>query len=272
LGGCASKTDSESSSQPAEPVNVNTEEEKVEKSDIITLKVGATPVPHSEILNFVKPQLEKEGIILEIIEFTDYVTPNLALNDGDLDANFFQHEPYMETFARERGIELYNAGNVHVEPLGLYSNKIVSIEELKDGATIAIPNDPTNGGRALILLDSKGIIKLKDDAGLEATERDIAENPKNLKFRPIDAAQLPRTLDDVDAAIINTNYALEAGLNPSRDALIIEGDDSPYANIITVRPEDKDNEAIKKLVKALQTEEVKKFIEEQYGGSIVPAF
>ncbi len=238
----------------------------------IVLKVGATPVPHSEILNAIKPQLEEQGIKLEIIEFTDYVTPNLALSDKEIDANFFQHLPYMETFAREHNIELASVATVHVEPLGVYSNKIKSIDELEDGATISIPNDPTNEGRALILLDNNGVIKLKADAGLEATENDIEANPKNLKFEPIDAAQLPRTLDDVDASIINTNYALEADLNPGEDALLIEGSESPYANILTIRPEDKDKEAIQKLVDALQSEVAKEFILENYKGAILPAF
>lgn len=241
-------------------------------SEKVVLKVGATPVPHSEILNIIKPQLEEKGIELQIIEFTDYVTPNLSLDSKEIDANFFQHAPYMESFAGEHNIELFNAAKIHVEPLGLYSKKIKSSDELKDGATISIPNDPTNEGRALILLESKGYIKLKEDAGLEATDKDIVENPKNLVFMPIEAAQLPRTLDDVDASIINTNYALEAGLNPSDDALLMEGSDSPYSNILTIRPEDKDNESIKALIEALQSEKVKKFIEEQYKGAIVPTF
>lgn len=247
----------------------NSKESKTEK---VVLKVGATPVPHAEILNLIKPKLEEQGIELEIIEFTDYVRPNLALAEKEIDANFFQHVPYMESFAREHNIELVSAAKVHVEPLGLYSKKIKSAEELKDGAVISIPNDPTNEGRALILLESKGYIKLKEDAGLEATEGDLAENPKNLVFKPIDAAQLPRTLDDVDAAVINTNYALEAGLNPSKDALIIEGSESPYANILTIRPDNKDDKNIKALVEALQSDEVREFIEEQYKGAVVPAF
>ncbi|MBB6213935.1 D-methionine transport system substrate-binding protein [Anaerosolibacter carboniphilus] len=238
----------------------------------VTLKVGATPVPHAELLEFVKPLLKEQGIELEIVEFTDYVNPNLALDSKELDANFFQHVPYMDTFSKERGIELVSVGKVHVEPLGLYSKKIKTIDELQDKAVIAIPNDPTNEGRALILLDTAGIIKLKDDAGLEATEKDIAENPKNLVFKPIDAAQLPRTLEDVDASIINTNYALEAGLNPVKDSIIIEGSDSPYANIVTARPDNQNDENIKKLIETLQTPEVKDFIEETYKGAVVPAF
>lgn len=243
-----------------------------DEGNSVTLKIGATPVPHVEILEHIKPELEKEGINLEIIEFTDYVTPNLALSNKDIDVNFFQHVPYMEAFARERKLELENAGNVHVEPLGLYSNKFKSLDDIVNGSEIAIPNDPTNEGRSLLLLQSKNLIKLKDGVSLEATVSDIVENPKNLKFRPIEAAQLPRTLDDVDASVINTNYALEAGLNPVKDAIIIEGSDSPYANIITIRPEDRENENIKKLVYVLQSESVKKFIEEKYKGSVVPAF
>jgi len=238
----------------------------------ITLKVGATPVPHTEILEFIKPELEAQGILLEIVEFTDYVTPNLALVDGEIDANFFQHVPYMDSFASEHKVELANAGNVHVEPLGLYSKKISAIGDLKKGSVIAIPNDPTNEGRALFLLQANGLIKLKDAAALESTEADIVENKLELVFKPIDAAQLPRTLEDVDAAVINTNYALEADLNPSEDALILEGSESPYANIITVRPADLENEAILALVKALQSESVKDFINEKYKGAVVPAF
>lgn len=242
------------------------------ENESITLVIGATPVPHTEILEFIKPKLKEEGINLDIKEFTDYVTPNTALADKAIDANFFQHLPYLESFNKERGLDLISAAKVHVEPLGLYSKKIKSIDELKDGSTITIPNDPTNEGRALILLDANGIIKLKDDAGLEATEKDIIENPKNLVFKPIDAALLPRTLDDMDASIINTNYALEGNLNPQKDALVIEGSESPYANIIAIRSEDKNSEKINKLIKVLQSEEVKQFIEEKYKGAIVPAF
>ncbi len=252
--------------------NAPAEDSESQSEEQVTLKVAATPVPHAEILNFIKPKLEEEGIILDVIEFTDYVTPNLALADEEVDANFFQHGPYLEAFNRERGLDLMNACKVHVEPLGLYSKKISSIDELEDGAIIAIPNDPTNEGRALLLLEAKNIITLSEDAGLEATEKDIVENPKNLVFKPVEAAQLPRTLDDVDAAIINTNYALEGNLNPVKDALIMEGSESPYANILAIRPEDEDNPAIKKLIDALQSEDVKNFINEKYEGSIVPVF
>lgn len=240
--------------------------------DTITLKVGATPVPHSEILNLIKPVLAEQGISLEIVEFTDYVTPNLALSEGDIDANFFQHVPYMTSFASEHKLELVSAGTVHVEPLGLYSKAFVDAGSIPTGAVIAIPNDPTNEGRALLLLQANNLIKLSETAGLEATEADVIENPLGLVFKPIDAAQLPRSLDDVDAAVINTNYALEAGLNPVADALLLEGSDSPYANIVTVLPERLTDEAIVKLVEALQSEAVKAFILEQYKGAVVPAF
>ena len=240
--------------------------------DTITLKVGATPVPHSEILNLIKPVLAEQGITLEIVEFTDYVTPNLALSEGDIDANFFQHVPYMTSFASEHNLELVSAGSVHVEPLGLYSKSFEGADAIPAGAVIAIPNDPTNEGRALLLLQANNLIKLSETAGLEATEADVIENPLSLVFKPIDAAQLPRSLDDVDAAVINTNYALEAGLNPVADALLLEGSDSPYANIVTVLPDRLTDDAIVKLVEALQSEAVKAFILENYEGAVVPAF
>ena len=237
-----------------------------------TLRVGATPVPHAEILEFVKPLLAEEGIELEIVELTDYVTPNLALVDGDIDANFFQHVPYMESFAEDRNLDLVNIGAVHVEPLGLYSSTISSIDDLEEGAQITLPNDPTNLGRALLLLENNGLITLNDGVGLEATVFDIGENPLNLEFTEIDAAQAPRTLEDVDASIINTNYALEADLNPIEDALIIEGSESAYANIVTTTPENQDNEYLKILVDILQSEDVREFINENYNGAVVPAF
>ena len=237
-----------------------------------TLKVGATPLPHAELLNFVKPLLEAEGIELEIIEFTDYVTPNLALRDGEIHANFFQHLPYMESFAEEHGLELVSLASIHVEPLGLYSKKHLKLEDIPSGATIAIPNDPTNEGRALLLLEANGLIGLSGEEGLRATTKSIVKNPLNLVFKPIDAAQLPRTLNDVDASVINTNYALEASLNPLNDALLLENAESPYANIITVTQEGVDNPQVLKLIEVLQSQEVKDFIEKEYQGAVVPAF
>lgn len=267
LAGCGAQAAVQPAAQPqsAEQTATPTPEPTV-------LKVGATPIPHAELLEFVKPILEKENIKLEIVPFQDYVQPNTALADKELDANFFQHQPYLDNFNKERGLDLVSAGKVHVEPLGLYSKKVKSIDEIANGASIAIPNDPTNAARSLLLLQQNGIIKLKDGAGISATERDIAENPKKLKFQLVEAAQLPRVLEDVDCAVINTNYALPAGLNPVKDALIIEDKDSPYANIITVRKGDENRPEIVKLVQALNSPEVKKFIEDKYQGAIVPAF
>lgn len=236
------------------------------------LSVAATPVPHAELLEFVKPALAKEGVELDIKVFTDYVQPNVQVADGQLDANFFQHKPYMDSFNTERKTNLVSVGLVHVEPFGAYSTKIKSIDELKDGAQVALPNDPSNGARALLLLQAQGLIKLKDPSDILATARDVSENPKNLRFRELEAATLPRVLPDVDIALINTNYALEAGLNPVNDALFLEGEDSPYANLVATTEAKKDDPAVQKLVKALQTDAVRDFIQEKYKGSIVTAF
>lgn len=236
------------------------------------LVVGATQVPHAEILEVVKPELARQGVELDIKVFSDYVQPNLQLADKQLDANFFQHQPYLDTFNKDRKASLVSVGLVHVEPFGAYSKRIKTVAELKDGAVVAIPNDPSNSGRALLLLQKQGLLKIKPSAGIAATPLDIAENPRNLKFRELDAAILPRSLDDVDLALINTNYALEAGLVPTRDALFIEGSDSPYANIVVTRQDNKDAPAVAKLVQALHTEAVRKFIVETYKGAVVPAF
>lgn len=237
-----------------------------------TLVVGATPVPHAELLNLVKADLAAQGIDLRVIEFTDYVTPNVALLAGDLDANFFQHIPYLNSNA-EWTEKLISAFGVHIEPFGIYSRSLKSIADLKDGATIAIPNDPSNGGRALLLLQSNKIITLRAGVGLEATVRDITGNPKNLKFRELEAAQLPRSLQDVDAAAINGNYALEAGFNPTRDALIIEGADSPYVNIVVVRKGGENDAKIKALSAALRSAKIKDYIAGKWtDGSVVAIF
>lgn len=238
----------------------------------VVLKVGATPVPHAEILNEIKPLLAKDGIDLQIIEFTDYVKPNLSLNDKEIDANFFQHEPYLKKFAADRKLDLENLVAVHIEPMGVYSKKLKDIKSVPDGAKVAIPNDPTNGGRALNILAKAGLIKLKDGVGISATVGDIVENPKNLKITEAEAAMLPRTLDDVDLAVINSNFAMEAKLNPTKDALFIEPKDSPYANIVAVRKGDENRKEIQALKKALTSPEVKKFIEEKYKGAVIPAF
>ncbi|EOS58736.1 MULTISPECIES: MetQ/NlpA family ABC transporter substrate-binding protein [Paenibacillus] len=237
----------------------------------VKLVVGAT-VPHADILKFIAPKLKEEGVELEVKEFTDYVQPNVQLYEKELDANYFQHQPYLDEQNSQNGFDLVPVVGVHVEPFGAYSNKIKSADELADGATIAIPNDPTNGGRALLLLQKQGLIKLKDDAGITATAKDIVENPKNLKFKETDAAMLPRLLPEVDLALINTNFALEANLNPTKDALFIEDKDSPYTNLLVARPDNKDSEAIQKLAKALTSDEVRTFINDTYEGALVPVF
>lgn len=238
----------------------------------VTLKVGATAVPHAEILNDIKPLLAKEGVDLEVIEFSDYVKPNLALNDKELDANFFQHEPYLDAFVSERKLPLVSAGKVHIEPMGIYSKKIKSLNDIPNGAKIAIPNDPSNGGRALAILESAKLLKLKDGVGVKATIGDIVQNDKKLQLVEIEAALLPRSMDDTDLSVINSNFAMEAKLNPVKDSLFTEPKESPYANIVAVRKGDESRPEIQKLMKALQSPEVKKFIEEKYKGAVVPAF
>jgi len=235
-----------------------------------TLKVGATPVPHAELLNLVKDDLAEAGVTLEVVEFTDYVQPNSALIAGELDANFFQHIPYLES-NEEWTEKLASAFGVHIEPFGLYSSKYASVDELPDGATIAIPNDPSNGGRALLLLHSNGLISLSSDS-LTVTVRDIAANPKNFKFTELEAAQLPRSLPDVDAATINGNYALEAGFNPLGDSLIIEGADSPYVNIVVVQKGKENDAKIIALRNALLSPKVKDYINSNYDGGVAAVF
>lgn len=238
-----------------------------------TLKVGASPVPHAEILNLVKEDLKKEGVDLKVIEFTDFVTPNETLISGEIDANYFQHIPHLNLIVKkEQGANLVAATKVHVEPLGVYSKKLKSLDELKDKSLIAIPSDSTNEGRSLILLHNNGIIKLKDPTNLLATPFDIVENPKNLKFQELDAAFLPRVLETVDAAVITGNYALQAGYKPSEDSLLLEGKESPYVNVLAVRGEDINKEDIQKLSKVLTSEKVRKYINETYNGAVVSAF
>lgn len=241
-------------------------------ADPVTLVVGASSVPHAEILKAVAPLLEAEGVKLEIKEFSDYILPNTQLAEKQLDANFFQHKPYLDDQNAKNGTDLVSVTAVHVEPFGAYSKKIKSIDELAEGAKVAIPNDATNGGRALILLAKNGLIKLKDDTNISSTKADITENPKKLDIIELDAAMLPRQLDEVDLALINTNFALDAKLSPTKDALFIEGGDSPYANLLVARPDNKDSDAIQKLAKALTSPEAKDFIEKEYQGEIVPAF
>lgn len=235
------------------------------------ISIGLSPRPHREIIEFIKDDLEKEGYTLKIVEFTDYIKPNDAVQEGELDANFFQHEVYLDEFNEQRNFDLVSAGAVHIEPMGLYSNKISAIDELKDGDTISIPNDVTNGRRALLILEKAGLIKIDEKAGALATEKDIVENPLNLTITPLEAAMIPKMLDDVDAAIINGNYALEADLTIDK-AIISEEKDSPYANIIAVKSQNIDSEKTKTLMKVLQSDKVREFIETGFENSIIPGF
>jgi D-methionine transport system substrate-binding protein len=247
--------------------------EVAEIAEVEKIKIGVSPDPHAKLVSLVVDDLKKEGIEVEIVEFTDYITPNLSLSDGDLDANFFQHEPYFNDFKTKEKLDLTVLGKIHVEPMAFYSAKYKSIDEIPNGATIAIPNDTVNGGRALLLLEANGIIELKDGVGYEANEKtDIIHNPKSLKFQALEAAFLPSSLDSVDGAIINGNYALEGGLNPVKDGILIEGGESPYANLIAVRTGEETQDKLTKLLKALQSEKVKKYIEDNYDGAVVPAF
>ncbi|MFK7161079.1 MetQ/NlpA family ABC transporter substrate-binding protein [Marinospirillum sp. MEB164] len=237
-----------------------------------TLRVAATAVPHAEILEHLRPAMAEQGIHLEVRVFTDYVQPNTQVNEGRLDANFFQHLPYLENFNASRNTQLVSLAGVHVEPFGAYSVRYTSLEDLPQRAQIAVPNDATNGGRALLLLQEAGLIRLNPEAGITATPRDIIDNPKRLRFRELEAATLPRVLNQVDLALINTNYALEAGLNPAADAIVIEGAESPYVNILVVHRDRAEDPALQVLVNTLKSETSRQFIEERYQGAVVPAF
>ena len=237
----------------------------------ITIKVGASPVPHAKILENIKEDLLAQGIVLEIVEFSDYVLPNLALSDGSINANYFQHQPYLDKMIQDRGLKIESIAKIHIEPLSLYSNKVKTIDEVKYGGEIAMPNDPSNTARGLILLHNNGLITLDDPTNLNVTELNIVDNPKNLKFRMLEAAMLPKVIDDVDGAIINGNYALQANLK-TEDAILIEDGNSPYANVLVVRSSDVNNEEIKKLKEALLSDKTKTFIEENFKGEIMPAF
>jgi D-methionine transport system substrate-binding protein len=234
-----------------------------------TIKVGVTPGPHAQIMEKVKEVAAKKGLEIEILEFSDYVVPNQALADGELNANSFQHQPYLDNQVTDRGFDIVSvAKNVNF-PMGVYSKKVKSLDELKDGATVSIPNDPTNGGRALLVLVDKGHIKVDEAKGLKIGPADVTENPKNLEFVELDAAQLPRSLDDVDASVINTNYAIEAGLNPKTDAIAIEGEKAPYVNVIAVRSVDKDAPWLKTLIESYHNDEIKAFVQEEFKGAVV---
>lgn len=254
----------------------DTTDDAAQTGETVTLRVGATPAPHEEILEQVVDNLAEQGITLEIVPYTDYNTPNTAVEEGEDDANYFQHITYMENFNAEHGTHLVSAGAIHYEPMGIYAGKSTSLDEIPDGAVIAVPNDATNEGRALLLLQDLGIITLSEDAGLEATKNDIVENPHNIELQEMEAAMLPQTIDEVDFSIINSNYALQAGLDPTTDALASEDANSEaaqaYANVIAVKEGNENNEAIKALVAALQSDEIREFIETTYEGSVVPMF
>ncbi|MFH8491430.1 MetQ/NlpA family ABC transporter substrate-binding protein [Streptomyces longisporoflavus] len=240
------------------------------------LVVAATPTPQGEILDYVKKNLAKKaGLDLDVREFTDYVTPNTAVEQGEVFANYFQHKPYLDDFNKKNGTDIVPVPNatVHLEPLGVYSKSVKKLDGLKKGATVALPNDTTNEARALKLLADNGLIELKKGVGYEATPKDVSKNPKNLKFKEIEAAQVPRSLGDVDAAVINGNYALEAKLSPAKDALVAEpAKGNPYGNFLAVKKGDESDPRVKKLAKLLTSPEVKKFIDEKYDGAVVAAF
>jgi len=238
------------------------------------LVVAASPTPHAEILDYVKDHLAKKaGLDLDVKEFTDYVTPNTATEDGSVGANYFQNQPYLDDFNKKNGTHIVPVVTVHLEPLGLYSHKVKSADALKSGATIAVPNDSVNEARALKLLAANGLITLKAGVGNEATPADITKNPKNLKFKELEAAQTPRSLDDVDAAVINGNYAISSGLKPAKDAIVLESaTNNPYGNFLAVKKGNEKDPRVKKLAKLLTSPEVKKFIEDKYAGSVIPSF
>ncbi|ODT66052.1 MAG: metal ABC transporter substrate-binding protein [Pelagibacterium sp. SCN 63-23] len=237
-----------------------------------TIKIGATPGPHAQILEAVKPILAEQGIELEILEFSDYVIPNEALASGELDVNSFQHQPYLDNQVADRGYAIESVATTVNFPIGIYSDKIDSIDDLPEGGTIAIPNDPTNGGRVLLLLEDNGILDLTDGIGTRASVADIIDNPKNLQIVEIDAAQLPRALPDVDAAGINTNYAEQAGLDPVNDPILRESPKGPYVNVIAVRSEDKDASWVKALVEAYQSDEIRTFVETTFNGAVLASW
>ena len=277
LAACGSSASSSAaeSTTPAESEAASTSEAASEETTDLagtTLKVAASPTPHAEILNAAKDILAEQGITLEVVEFSDYVQPNLVTESGEVDANYFQHIPYLEEFNASRGTHLVDVASVHIEPMAIYAGKTASLEELPDGASIAVPNDPTNEGRALLLLEAQGLITLSDSSNLSSTPKDIAENPKNLTFVEVEAATIPSIVSEVDLAVINSNYALGAGYNPVTDSLAIESSDSPYVNVLAVKEGNEENPAIQALVEALHSDTIRTYIEETFDGAVVPAF
>ena len=279
LAACGSSASStEAASTESTAASSEAAESTAETSELAgtTLKVAASPTPHAEILNVAKNILAEQGITLEVVEFSDYVQPNLVTESGEVDANYFQHTPYLESFNEENGTHLVSVGAIHYEPFGIYPGKSSDLANIADGATIAVPNDTTNEARALQLLAAQGLITVRDGAGLTATVNDITENPHNLQIEEIEAAQLPRTVQDVDFAVINGNYAMEAGFSVGKDALATEDASSeaaqPYANVLVVKEGNENNPAIQALLKALQSDEVKNYIDQTYDGAVVAIF
>lgn len=276
LAACGGGTSTDTDTNADTSSDADTNGDATTNGETITLTVGATPNPHAEILAQVKDDLAAEGIDLVVKEYSDYVVPNTAVEEGDLDANYFQHTPYMEKFNEENGTHLVSVGKIHYEPMGIYPGLTKTLEELPDGATIAVPNDATNEARALQLLAAQGLIELKEDAGLNATPNDITSNPKNLQFKELEAAMLPQTASEVDLSVINSNFAMEGGMNPATDALASEDADSEaaqtFANIVAVKEGHENDPAIQALVKALQSDKVKEYIEKTYSGAVVAVF
>ncbi len=261
-----------SKQEPPAETPADTETPSDAQTETTVLNVAASATPHAEILEECVPILAEQGIDLQVHVYGDYIVPNTAVEEGTEDANYFQHIPYLDNFNAENGTHLVSVAGVHIEPMGIYAGNTKTLEELPDGASVAVPNDVTNEARALLLLQSEGLIKLADDAGLEATPNDIVENPKNLTFTELEAAMVPNAVSEVDIAVINSNYAMEAGFNPVDDALALEGSDSPYVNVLVVKEGNEDNPAVQALVDALHSDTIRDFITEKYQGAVVPAF
>ncbi|RVU55041.1 MetQ/NlpA family ABC transporter substrate-binding protein [Anaerosphaera multitolerans] len=261
-----------SKNEPAKEENTANTGEPVAEASENKIVIGVSPTPHGEIIENLLPKFEEAGLEVEIVNYDDYVQPNLQLDAGDLDANYFQHGPYLETFNKENNLDLVSIGSVHIEPMGVYSKDANSIDEIAEGSDVIIPNDAANGGRALLLLEKEGLIKLKDSTNILSTEQDIVENPKNITIVPMDAQNIPNVYEDAGAAVINSNFAIGAGLNPTKDTIALEAGDSPYTNVVAVRAEDKDLEKFKTFMEIVQSEETEKFIEEKYEGAVIAAF
>ncbi|HMM33030.1 MAG TPA: MetQ/NlpA family ABC transporter substrate-binding protein [Clostridia bacterium] len=279
FAGCAQPVEApEATAAPTEAAATEapSTEEPATEAPLTVIKVGASITPHAEILAQVKEDLAAQGYDLQVVEFTDYVQPNLALESGELDANYFQPQPYLDEFNAQNGTHIVTVAAIHYEPFGIYPGKTKTLAEIQDGAQIAVPNDGTNEARALLLLEAQGLIKLKEDAGLNATALDVVENPKNIKIIEVEAAQLARSLQDVDFAVINGNYAIQAGLNVAKDAVATEDKDSvaadTYANIVCVKEGNEQNPGVLALIAALQTDTIRTFIETTYEGAVVPKF